>query len=56
MDMVEADGNRFSLETVNFGPEHVVQRREITHSHVDALDVIGRETDRENIMKLLMQP
>ncbi|PNY05821.1 disease resistance protein rga2-like [Trifolium pratense] len=56
LDKVAADGTRFGLATVSVGSELVVQRREMTHSHVDALDVIGRENDKENIMNLLMQP
>ncbi|MCI61460.1 disease resistance protein, partial [Trifolium medium] len=28
----------------------------MSHFHVDALDVIGRENDREKIIKLLMEP
>ncbi|GAU30090.1 hypothetical protein TSUD_392460 [Trifolium subterraneum] len=56
LDKVAADGTRFGLAMVSVGSELVVQRREMTHSHVDVLDVIGRENDKENIMKLLMQP
>ncbi|KAK2362602.1 putative disease resistance protein RGA3 [Trifolium repens] len=56
LDKVAADGTRFGLATVSVSSELVVQKREMTHSHVDALDVIGRENDRENIMTLLMQP
>ncbi|PNX80363.1 disease resistance protein rga2-like, partial [Trifolium pratense] len=56
LDKVAADGTRFGLATVSVGPGIVVQRREMSHFHVDALDVIGRENDREQIIKLLMQP
>ncbi|KAJ1430008.1 Virus X resistance protein-like, coiled-coil domain [Sesbania bispinosa] len=57
LDKVIADGNRLGLErriNVEFGLG--VQRRAMTYSHVDASDVIGREDDREEIIKLLMQP
>ncbi|CAJ2671468.1 unnamed protein product [Trifolium pratense] len=56
LDKVAADGTRFGLATVSVGPGLVVERREMSHFHVDALDVIGRENDREQIIKLLMQP
>ncbi|XP_058740371.1 putative disease resistance protein RGA3 [Vicia villosa] len=56
LDKVAADGNKFGLTNIDIGPELVLQRRELTHSHVDASDVIGRENDREEIIKLLMQP
>ncbi|XP_058738236.1 putative disease resistance protein RGA3 isoform X2 [Vicia villosa] len=56
LDKVAADGTRFGLATINVVPGLVLQGREMTHSHVDALDVIGREHEREDIVKLLMQP
>lgn len=56
LDKVAADGNKFGLARIDVGPEPVFQRRELTHSHVDASSVIGRENDREEIIKLLMQP
>jgi len=56
LDKVAADGTRFGLATISVDLGLVVQRREITHSHVDALDVIGRDNEREEIIKLLMQP
>ncbi|XP_027352813.1 disease resistance protein RGA2-like [Abrus precatorius] len=56
LDKVVADGNKFALERVDVDQRLVVQRREMTYSHVDASDVIGRENDREEIFKLLMQP
>ncbi|MCI06857.1 disease resistance protein, partial [Trifolium medium] len=56
LDKVAADGIRFGLATISIDLGLVVQRREMTHSHVDASDVIGRENDREEIIKLLMQP
>jgi len=33
-----------------------VQRREITYSHVNASGVIGMDGDKDEIIKLLMQP
>ncbi|KAK2362520.1 putative disease resistance protein RGA3 [Trifolium repens] len=56
LDKVAADGTKFGLATMSLEPGLVVQRREMTYSHVDVLDVIGRENDREEIVKLLMQP
>ncbi|GAU30049.1 hypothetical protein TSUD_332180 [Trifolium subterraneum] len=56
LDKVAADGAKFSLATMSLDPGIIVQRREITHSHIDSLDVIGRENEREEIVKLLMQP
>ncbi|KAJ1408976.1 P-loop containing nucleoside triphosphate hydrolase [Sesbania bispinosa] len=56
LDKVAADGNKFGLERVDVDPRLSVQMREMTHSHVHALDVIGRENEREEIIQLLMQP
>ncbi|KAJ1427508.1 Winged helix-like DNA-binding domain superfamily [Sesbania bispinosa] len=57
LDKVVVDGNRFGLERRNdVDPRLVMQKREMTYSHVDASDVIGRENDREEIVQLLMQP
>ncbi|KAL5059293.1 hypothetical protein RYX36_030897 [Vicia faba] len=56
LDKVATDGNKFGLANIDVGPPLVLQRRESTHSHVDASDVIGRENDKEEIIKLLMQP
>jgi len=46
----------FGLVKISVEPGLPVQRREMTHSYIDALDVIGRENDMEAIIKLLMQP
>ncbi|KAJ1408922.1 Winged helix-like DNA-binding domain superfamily [Sesbania bispinosa] len=57
LDQVVAEGNRFGLERrIDVHPRLVLQKREMTYSHVDASDVIGRENDKEEIVKLLMQP
>ncbi|XP_061340366.1 putative disease resistance protein RGA3 [Gastrolobium bilobum] len=58
LDKVAADGNKFGLVHARIDVDHrlVVQRREMTYSHVDASNVIGRENERENIIQLLMQP
>jgi len=56
LNKVAADGTSFGLVRIDVAPGPVVQRRELTHSHVDASSVIGRENDREEIIKLLMQP
>ncbi|XP_014495438.1 putative disease resistance protein RGA3 isoform X1 [Vigna radiata var. radiata] len=54
LDKIAADGNKFGLERIDVD-NRLVQRREMTYSHVDASGVIGRESDREKIIKLLMQ-
>ncbi|KAJ1429929.1 Virus X resistance protein-like, coiled-coil domain [Sesbania bispinosa] len=56
LDKVAADGTRFGLERIDIDPGLGVQRREMSHSHVDASDVIGRENDKEKIVMFLMQP
>ncbi|PNX69940.1 disease resistance protein rga3-like, partial [Trifolium pratense] len=55
LNKVEADGTGFGLVRMDVEPRLVVQRREYTHSHVDASHVIGRENDKEAIIKLLME-
>ncbi|KAL2320752.1 hypothetical protein Fmac_029721 [Flemingia macrophylla] len=55
LDKIAADGNKFGLERIDVD-RRLVQRRELTYSYVDASGVIGRENDREEIIKLLMQP
>ncbi|KAJ1430009.1 P-loop containing nucleoside triphosphate hydrolase [Sesbania bispinosa] len=58
LEKVVADGNRFGLleRTIDVDPKLVLQKRDMTYSHVDASGVIGRENDREEIVQLLMQP
>ncbi|GAU30050.1 hypothetical protein TSUD_332190 [Trifolium subterraneum] len=54
---VAADGIRFGLATtISVDHGFVLQRSEMTFSHIDALDVIGRDNDREEIIKLLVKP
>nr|XP_007162202.1 hypothetical protein PHAVU_001G132700g [Phaseolus vulgaris]ESW34196.1 hypothetical protein PHAVU_001G132700g [Phaseolus vulgaris] len=55
LDKIAADGSKFGLEKIDID-QSCLQRREMTYSHVDASRVIGREKNREEIMKLLMQP
>ncbi|XP_027353003.1 putative disease resistance protein RGA3 [Abrus precatorius] len=55
LNKVAADGNKFGLERIDVD-QRVLQRREMTYSHVDASGVLGRENDREEIIKLLLQP
>ncbi|KAK2416970.1 putative disease resistance protein RGA3 [Trifolium repens] len=55
LDKVAADGTRFGLVRNDVEPGPAVQRREFTHSHVDALSVIGREDDTKAIIQLLME-
>ncbi|KAG4915925.1 hypothetical protein JHK87_053482 [Glycine soja] len=55
LDKIAADGNKFGLERISVD-HRLVQRREMTYSHIDASGVIGRDNDREEIIKLLMQP
>ncbi|RDX67392.1 putative disease resistance protein RGA3, partial [Mucuna pruriens] len=54
LDKIAADGNKFGLERIDVD-HRLVQRREMTYSHVDASRVIGRDNDRDEIVKLLMQ-
>ncbi|XP_073221912.1 putative disease resistance protein RGA1 isoform X2 [Cicer arietinum] len=56
LDKVSTDGTKFGLTTINVESRLVVQRREMTYPDVDASSVIGRESDKEEIIKLLMQP
>ncbi|CAJ2671808.1 unnamed protein product [Trifolium pratense] len=56
LDKVASNGTKFGLTTINVSPGLVVQRREMTYPDVDASSIIGRESDREEIIKLLMQP
>ncbi|XP_045793318.1 disease resistance protein RGA2-like [Trifolium pratense] len=55
LDKVAADGTRFGLMRIDDEPGLSVQRRELTHSHVDVSSVIGRENDKEAIIQLLME-
>ncbi|CAJ2672119.1 unnamed protein product [Trifolium pratense] len=55
LDKVAADGTGFGLVRINVEPELHMQRREYTYSHVEASKVIGRENDKEAIIKLLME-
>ncbi|MED6197919.1 hypothetical protein PIB30_061333 [Stylosanthes scabra] len=54
LDRVAAEGDKFGLERIDVD-RRVVHRREITYSHVVESDVIGREQDKEKIIKLLLQ-
>ncbi|KAK2400608.1 putative disease resistance protein RGA3 [Trifolium repens] len=51
---VAADRLNFGLQ-INENDNRVVQRREMTHSHVNESDVIGREHDKQKIIDLLLQ-
>ncbi|MCH93074.1 disease resistance protein [Trifolium medium] len=55
LNKVAADGTGFGLVRMDAEPRLAVQRREFTHSHVEASSVIGRENDKEAIIKLLME-
>ncbi|WVZ05211.1 hypothetical protein V8G54_018557 [Vigna mungo] len=55
LDKIAADGNKFGLERIVID-QSPLRRREMTYSHVDASGMIGRESDREQIIKLLIQP
>ncbi|XP_027352920.1 putative disease resistance protein RGA1 [Abrus precatorius] len=55
LNKIAADGNKFGLERIDVD-QRVLQRREMTYSYVDASGVLGRENDREEIIKLLLQP
>ncbi|KAK2400339.1 putative disease resistance protein RGA3 [Trifolium repens] len=51
---VAADRHNFGLQT-NYSDNRVVQKRELTHSHINDSDVIGREHDKQKIIDLLLQ-
>ncbi|MED6181649.1 hypothetical protein PIB30_021242 [Stylosanthes scabra] len=55
LDKVAADRDKFGLQTIAVD-RRVVHRREMTYSHVVESDVIGRDRDKEKIVKLLMEP
>ncbi|XP_045793320.1 disease resistance protein RGA2-like isoform X2 [Trifolium pratense] len=55
LNKVAADGTGFGLVRIHDEPRLAVQRRELTHSHVDASSLIGRENEKESIIKLLME-
>ncbi|KAK2454139.1 putative disease resistance protein RGA3 [Trifolium repens] len=50
---VAADRHNFGLQT-NYSDTRVVQKRELTHSHINDSDVIGREHDKQKIIDLLL--
>ncbi|XP_027364311.1 putative disease resistance protein RGA1 [Abrus precatorius] len=54
LNKIATDRNNYGLQTNNVDTR-VVHRRELTHSHVNASDVIGREQDKKNIIELLLQ-
>ncbi|XP_045806846.1 putative disease resistance protein RGA3 [Trifolium pratense] len=51
---VAADRLNFGLQ-INESDNRVVQRREMTHFHVNESNVIGREHDKQQIIDLLLQ-
>lgn len=53
LDDVSAEKSKFHL-TEWVENKRAANRREMTHSFVRASDVIGRENDKENVIKLLM--
>ncbi|RYR01376.1 hypothetical protein Ahy_B06g080250 [Arachis hypogaea] len=55
LDRVAADRNKFGLQVIDVD-RRGVHRREMTYSHVVESKVVGREHDKEMIMKLLMEP
>ncbi|GAU30083.1 hypothetical protein TSUD_332520 [Trifolium subterraneum] len=56
LNKAAANGTGFGLVRIGVEPGLDVQRREMTHSHIDASSVIGREKDKEAIIQLFMQP
>jgi hypothetical protein len=54
LDKIVTVGTEFGLASVDSRLD--MQRREMTYPDVDASSVIGREIDKDEIIKLLMQP
>ncbi|KAJ0016882.1 hypothetical protein Pint_11054 [Pistacia integerrima] len=52
---IAADKDNFNL-TKKVDSNHVIGWERETHSFMHASDVIGRDTDKEKIMKLLLRP
>ncbi|KAK4577722.1 hypothetical protein RGQ29_028014 [Quercus rubra] len=55
LDEVAADRSKFDLSERS-DDRHVVRGREMSYSFVQPSDVIGRDQDKENIVKHLMDP
>ncbi|CAJ1967536.1 unnamed protein product [Sphenostylis stenocarpa] len=53
LEKVAADRNLFGLQIID-QDTRVVRVREMTHSHVNPSNVIGREHDKQKIIKLLL--
>ncbi|XP_058739135.1 putative disease resistance protein RGA3 [Vicia villosa] len=53
LDKKAAEGKTYGLTTI---PELVVQERELTYPDVNVSRVIGRDNDKDKIIRLLMQP
>ncbi|XP_058740375.1 disease resistance protein RGA2-like [Vicia villosa] len=56
LNKAATDGAGFALVKIDVEPGLGVQSREKTHSYVDISSVIGREKDKEAIIKLLKPP
>lgn len=54
LDKIAADRHKFGLQIIDVDTR-VVHRREMTHSRVIDSNVVGREHDKEKIIKLLIQ-
>ncbi|KAL2326991.1 hypothetical protein Fmac_020418 [Flemingia macrophylla] len=51
---VAADGHMFGLQMIH-NDTRAMHVREMTHSHVNPSNIVGREHDKQNIIKLLVQ-
>ena len=55
LDEVAADRDKFGLERIDVD-RRIVHKRDLSYSHVNPSDMIGRDHDKGKIINLLIQP